>query len=534
MKYIKYAGVVLAALATAFAATSCSDDNNSPVEVFGLDKEVITVGPEGGVDKVKVSAATSWTASTEEPWILVSPASGDASTVCRIAVDSTFHSTLREGVVNFNANGRPYRLAVKQMGFEKQILVEHAEEGVRTVDLPDYIGEGKNFFDVTVTTNVDFNVRVEETTPDHDIAPGTEAKWVQCQPYELPLIASKPRTVKLRFKWSYNTKPWIQNAVIRFEPKNADEQVTRNETVAVNQKAAPEITDTRAGDSIAVLSIARQLNVYGSTFDASKSMEQWGSDIELYTKADAVALGKPEFEGRVKYVRFYMFDTTQELPYEFRYLTHTKSISIFSNVNNQLRELHMGESLSELGQYGNLTELEIFAYGLVELPRSFAKLGKSLEYLSLSNNNLLRFPSDIINPTNFPKLKHLNLMGNRRYDVHDLSNSIYGGKEGMGGELPEMLFRWDNLEGLELSLNYFEGSIPKMEGYNEKDGVPQVLPNLKSFRLNLNRLSGELPEWLLKHPNLKKWDPYILVFPQEGKDSKGHLAGFTNEPQSIQ
>lgn len=531
MKYIKYAGVLLAAAALSLA--SCSDEKSSPVENFGLDKEVITMGPEGGVEKVKVSATTSWTASTEEPWILITPASGDASTRCHIAVDSTFHSTLREGVVNFNADGESYRLSVKQMGFEKQILVEQAEEGVRTISIPDYIGQGKNYFDVTVTTNVDFDVRIEETTPDHDIAPGTEAKWVQCQPYELPLVESKPRTVTLRFKWSFNTKPWMQNAVISFRPKSGEE-LARAESVEVSQKAAPEITDTRAGDSIAVLSIARQLNVYGSPFDETKSMEEWGSDIELYSKADAMTMGKPEFEGRVKYVRFYMFDTTQELPYEFRYLTHTKGISIFSNVNNQLRELHLGESLPELGKYGNLTELEIFAFGLVDLPRSFAKLGSSLEYLSLSNNNLLRFPSEIINPTNFPKLKHLNMTGNRRYDVHDLSNSIYGGKEGMGGELPEMLFRWDKLEGLELSLNYFEGSIPDMKGYNEKDGIPQVLPNLKTFRLNLNRLSGELPEWLLKHPNLKEWDPYILVFPQEGKDHQGRLAGFTNEPQSLQ
>ena len=98
-----------------------------------------------------------------------------------------------------------------------------------------------------------------------------------------------------------------------------------------------------------------------------------------------------------------------------------------------------------------------------------------------------------------------------------------------------------------LSNNYFYGSIPDMEDYGERysaeeasalgkpelEGTPKVLPNTTTFSINLNRLTGELPQWLLLHPNLARWDPYVAVFNQEGKDADGKLAGFDNVPNDI-
>lgn len=55
-----------------------------------------------------------------------------------------------------------------------------------------------------------------------------------------------------------------------------------------------------------------------------------------------------------------------------------------------------------------------------------------------------------------------------------------------------------------------------------------------SMSLNLNRFSGELPDWLLYHPNLDFWDPLVLVFNQEGKDRQGKSAVFTNAPENME
>ena len=545
MKYIKFLGwTCLMALAS--FVTACDDDD--PAIQFGLDKQTLEVPAEGATQEVRVTASSAWIASTEQPWILISPTNGDRSSICKIRIDSTYQDIMRTGEIRFTSNGQTLVTKVNQAGFPKQILVDGAENGICAVNIPDYIEYGKNYFDINLTTNVDFRIQIENTTVNPDgVEVETSANWLKYDRYQVPLVQSKPRKVKIRFNWDYNTKWWKQTAKINFVPKNA-EGVDRCESVLVSQQEAPKITDDRAGDSIAVLSIARQLNIYGS-FDPSKNMEEWGENLELYNEADGLDKDGKLLAGRVKYVRFYFMDCNVSLPFEVRYLTRAEHISFFSNTNSQLKQLKMGKSLQELAKYGYLKKLEIFAYGLTELPHDFILLGKSgpkgedgLEELSLSNNNLTTFP-EILNKENFPKLKRLNLIGNRLHSVHDLSNSIYDGKEGLTGELPRHLFEWDTLEELELSFNYFTGSIPDMldypikwtaaDGYSELVGKPKVLPNMKHLKLNLNRLTGELPEWLLHHPNIEEWDPYSLIFLQEGKDRNGKSAGFSNEPDHL-
>ena len=57
-----------------------------------------------------------------------------------------------------------------------------------------------------------------------------------------------------------------------------------------------------------------------------------------------------------------------------------------------------------------------------------------------------------------------------------------------------------------------------------------VLPNLKVFSLNLNFLTGDLPNWLLFHPYFMNWNPDGLIIPQwiKGKNTKGDAVGFGN------
>ena len=541
MNYIKHLGVLLVA-ASAFLV-GCNEDGNA-VAGFETDKDQLSFAPEGGQEVVSVSAAENWTASSEQEWIFISPATGKGQGQCVIRVDSTFSNDLRQGEVRFTTQGEaPRYVKVNQSGFDHQILVDGAEEGNRTISIPDFVPSGENYFDVVVTTNVDFRVKIDYTSdvPEEEKENETISSWLSYERFKVNLIKAKPRQVKIRFKWNYNTKWWMQHAKISFVAKSGEE-LSVNHTVTVNQGAAARITDDRAGDSIAVLSIARQLNVYNNTFDASKPMDNWGENIALYTRADGDDHeGKP-LEGRVKYVRFYIFETDASIPYEVRYLTRAEHISFYGNISSQRKRLELGTSILELGKYGYLKTLDITAYGLTALPYGFEKLGKSLETLILDNQNFLQFPS-MINRRNFPHLKRLSMAGCRRHNVHDLSNSAYYGEEGLSGELPRHLFEWKELEELSLSYNYFTGSIPAMydyeetwteaDGYAELVGQPKVLPNVKTLKLNLNRLTGRLPQWLLRHPNLVKWDPVTLIFTQEGKDRQGRKAGFSNVPERL-
>ena len=183
---------------------------------------------------------------------------------------------------------------------------------------------------------------------------------------------------------------------------------------------------------------------------------------------------------------------------------------------------------------------------------------------------LMQGVQDVINPQNFPKLHVLRLANNQRRLIYDLSNNIstdFGGfydETAHNGEqfgpFPSRLLKWTadeangvtGLDTLVLSVNYFQGSIPSFEddntvGYytehdiiNSADTLPRkmltvkkVMPQLKMFTINLNRLTGPLPEWLLYHPSLDWWDPGTLIFTQEGKDGLGNLAGFSNQPANM-
>ena len=177
---------------------------------------------------------------------------------------------------------------------------------------------------------------------------------------------------------------------------------------------------------------------------------------------------------------------------------------------------------------------------------------KNLEYLDLSSNCFQKIP-DILTPENFPNLHSLILNANQRHTIYDLSNDK---RESIGGFVdepgfPVRLLKWRNLDTLRLSVNYLEGEIPDLkyepgiekwtaEEVNACDtlpeiliGLPKVLPDTDFFAINFNRLTGELPDWLLYHPKLDYWLPYSLVFSQEGKTRDGQNAGFSNEPVSL-
>ena len=66
--------------------------------------------------------------------------------------------------------------------------------------------------------------------------------------------------------------------------------------------------------------------------------------------------------------------------------------------------------------------------------------------------------------------------------------------------------------------------------------IPKILPNAELFSINLNFLTGDdLPDWLLYHPRFARFDPFTLIYTQDsGKDMKGNIPGFKNEPSNLE
>ena len=367
-------------------------------------------------------------------------------------------------------------------------------------------------------------------------------------------------------------------APIAYNPSN----VARIDTVKVTQTSAePIVENTRQGDSTSLVAISRALNEWSGGWDTTQPMEMW-SGVILWENT-----GDRQKDGRVRYVRFYMFNTEDGLPYQVRYLTAAEEIVFYSNENNTMRkDIDLGEDICQLGQLKRLT---ISAYGLDDnsIPESFYTSFPDLEYLNLSSNNFTAIPEGI-NPVNFPKLHAFMMSNNQRYLVYDTQNAAVNNDEQFaekyaglfnenknpenadaGGGLPLRFLRWEKLDTLQLSLNYLQGELPtdsyllshnfepwtadyklideegeeilnvadSLKGGNpeffQTRSIPRVLPRLKSLAINLNRFTGALPNWILYHPNLDLWDPYTLLFNQEGRDREGTTAGFSGTPSNL-
>ena len=509
-----------------FVGAACSDDKGA--EGVSFEQGVIKVEAVGGSHKVQLTSSDRWIASTDNPWITITPANGVGSTMCEFRVDSALSVEPRRGVVIIRnlATNEECEMVVEQEGFPYGITLKDTE-----VSVDSYRNPENRYFDVTVNTNIDFDVNIPE---------GVE--WLSNDDYRVVLNrGERPRDVKIRFKWKINTSDEERLAQVRFLPKQQVE-LARHDQLSVRQEGAePIIPDTRAGDSIAVLNIARKLNTL-SSWESSEPMEMW-DNVTLW---DETMEGcTPENKGRIRSAQFMLFNIKETIPFEVRYLTAAEELYFFGNTNTFLLNIELGDDISELTQLKRLT---IGSYGLISVPQSLAKL-KNLEYLNLAANNFQRVP-DILTPENFPRLKALVLNANQRNVIYDLSNTSrenYGGFSGEQ-EFPERLLKWNNLDTLVLSVNYLSGKLPSMEHHEKWTaeevhacdtlpdiliGKPKVMPTTKLLAINLNRLSGEAPDWLLYHPMLDWWVPFSLVFPQEGRDANGVQAGFDNEPVNL-
>lgn len=517
--------------AAALAVFACKEP--APVD-FNLDTDMIEIGPAGGVKTINVSSEDNWIATVQEPWLTVSPANGVGSIECRIIIDSALSVTQREAVVRIENQVTKDRkdFKVKQKGFDYQIVLDEPE-----VNIASYASLEDRKFNVKVKTNVPFEVVLPEGAED----------WLTYSMSELKLDrGARPREVAVKFNWNVNFNPAQRNAVVKFNPLDQEITPALKDDLNIRQDAAEEIEIGVKGDSLALIAINRALGCW-TEWDTSERLEFWDG-VELWQSG--------ENKGRVKKAEFFMFGTKEGIPFQVKYLTAADELYFFSNTNTFLYSLDPGEHICELTQ---LRKLTIGAYGLTTLPDSFKNL-KNLEYLDLSSNNFQSVP-DILTPENFPKLTALILNACQRSNIYDLSNTNktnFGGlfdeaEEDKDGNkiFPKRFLRWDNLDTLRLSVNYLEGVIPDLEddyGFPKWTaeevhacdtlpeiliGKPKVLPDTDFFAINLNRLHGTLPDWLLYHPKLDLWYPSSLIFMQEGVASNGTAAGFSNEPANM-
>lgn len=536
---------ILFAVITLFFA-SCREDNG--ITVFSVDTDTLFVVAGGGTEFLQVASATEWVASSTEPWVSISPANGVGNTRCSIVIDSTLVNEIRSATLRFTSFGEtPQMVTVLQSGFAKQIVVENPEITIAssTNSLSD------RYFEATVTTNIPFKVEVEYED-------GETAEWIIPGRCDVELDrGSRPRSTTLRFDWRINTRFEERVAYVNFLPVNEGDVLEMPAVLTVTQKAAPTITDDRAGDSLAIITIIDRLQLLGS-WEVTENMQHW-NNITLWEATDEEIVNGElprEAVGRVRAANFMMCNTKESIPQEIRYLKYIETLNIYSNVNTMLLSIELGSEVCEL-EY--LKHLQIGAFGLVSLPDAFVQLGDKLESLDLNSNNFPDIPS-VLTKENFPRLRSLNLLACQRWSLYDLRKKDTK-ENGIGlhfhtaeNDALKRLLLWDTLEELRLSNNYIEGSVPDfvvgedgVEAWTVEDvagndtlqnlvGRPKILPNMKMLTLNLNFFTGNAPDWLLYHPHLLDWFPESLIFLQKenGRDSKGNPVKFDNEPTNFE
>ena len=539
----------LIACMTAF--TACNDEEG--LVEFQLNKTEITVDENGGIETIDITSDNEWVAKASEPWITLSPANGAGSAICNVAIDTTIIDNVRTATITFMPKGQALQtVTVNQTGFGNIISIKNDNVEIEATDKID-----KRYFIAEVVANVKFTVKCTATDGK------SEVDWLTFKQPEQDLdFGSRPRTSKVRFDWKMNTKPENRIAKIEFLPVDPEQTLNNPAVLTLTQKAAPLIEDNRAGDSLALLIIQNKMNTMVNGWDVSENMRNW-DNVTLWEEGDK---DMPKgAAGRVRSASFMLLDTKESIPEEVKHLTYLESLAIQSNTNTMMKSIDLSSDICELD---HLKKLTIFAYGLVSLPDDFHKLGNSLEYLDLSANNFETIPA-VLNSQNFPKMKGLKMVANRRWTCNDLTKaSDYDSKNGIGMHITvdkdndnvlRRLFTWESLEYIGLSNNYIEGELPEFtvgqEGfraYTEDDiaargdtlsylvspegqEIPRVMPNLKFLALNLNFFTGKLPKWVLYHPYLMEWIPSSLLFPQQEKgiNSEGNVVKFSDVPSTF-
>ena len=349
--------------------------------------------------------------------------------------------------------------------------------------------------------------------------------------------------------------------------------------LTVTQKPAMKIEDNRAGDSISIVLINQKLQCMYALDVSENMQNWTDVTLWEETDEDLpeeAAVGRVR---SLSIAMIDTKETLPQEIKNLKYLEsfHVQSNANRQDreivLGPEICELKYLKKLS-ITSYGLVELPEEF----VKLGGTVDKSYVGLEELGLESNNFASLSqiTDLVNKENFPKLKYLRLSGCRRTDTLLDMSQMEGGNTWKGihigmyinlnkandkNEFMKLL-EWDTLKQLELSYGFIEGELPTDEEMMAKFGnysqyaskhpdadvctlltdtcqwlktsdkavtvkydggefsvkgsdVPCVLPNTQVLYLNLNFLTGKVPNWILFHPHLIDWYPESMVFTQE-------------------
>ena len=291
----RFLNIIMVISACMVLAVSCKEEDNV-VSEFSIDKTEIAVGADGGSELLEIKGNLKWQGTSECSWLKFSPSNGEGAATCEVLVDSSVVAEPREGVITFMAAGQTTATTVKvmQMGYAKGVFVSEED---RTISVENSAKLEERFFEVTMMANVNFDVRVNNLPAEDGTV--SDKEWLKYKK-ETPNYdyGDRPRLLKLHFDWEINMTEKARTAEVIITPQEtSDTEGDGTIKLVVTQKPAPVITDDRAGDSLALLSIYSSMNGI-FTWDASENMRYW-EGVELWEATDKCI--KIEANGTINY-----------------------------------------------------------------------------------------------------------------------------------------------------------------------------------------------------------------------------------------
>jgi hypothetical protein len=210
-------------LMVAFMAVACTDSDSTIGFSLGVyEKQPIELTAVGGKEIVLVETNESWVATTNVPWITISPANGIGTVACEVFVDSAIYNESRDAQIRFTPSVSPEKsIMVKQYGFEKIILPKDT-----VITIESSADKNERFFETEITSNVDFKVEFDYIdNPNEGDGETKTVQWLSCDKKQVAKgETARPHSVKLRFDWRMNTVPAERQAKIKFVPVDANDK----------------------------------------------------------------------------------------------------------------------------------------------------------------------------------------------------------------------------------------------------------------------------------------------------------------------
>lgn len=134
----------------------------------------------------------------------------------------------REAIINFKTrnDAETRSLKIVQAGFDKALTLS-----TTSVELENYADYGKRYFDVEVTSNVDFKVDI----------PQDAATWLSYDKYKFTLdCGARPRKTTIRFNWEGNTDATNREAKINFLVAEGNEDMVKHDALLSVRSVHPK------------------------------------------------------------------------------------------------------------------------------------------------------------------------------------------------------------------------------------------------------------------------------------------------------